>query len=73
MSTVKLRGSEYLLGADEPERSRLLLQAEIHRIVEAGVLTADRLDEQQAQLARHLARADTFVIHPLLFQAWARR
>lgn len=27
MSTVKLRGSEYLLGADGPERSRLLLQA----------------------------------------------
>lgn len=43
------------------------------RIVEAGVLTADRLDELQAQLARHLARPDTFVIHPLLFQAWARR
>ena len=43
------------------------------RILQAGILTADRLDGLQAQLARHLARPETFVIHPLLFQVSARR
>jgi hypothetical protein len=31
MTTVTSGASEYLLDADEPERSRLLLQSEIHR------------------------------------------
>jgi len=37
------------------------------------LLTEDRLDHLTAQLAEHLARPGTFVIHPLFFQAWARR
>lgn len=43
------------------------------RILEAGLLTADRLEGLEAELEQHLARPETFVIHPLFFQAWARR
>ena len=43
------------------------------RILEAGLLTADRLEGLEAELEQHLARPETFVIHALFFQAWARR
>jgi ubiquinone/menaquinone biosynthesis C-methylase UbiE len=41
-------------------------------IVTGGLIDADRLDGLIAQARRHLSKPDTYVIHPLFFQAWAR-
>ena len=62
-------------GPGHPYQTLLLYFTELLRehILEAGLLTVDRLDGLEAELERHLARPDTFVIHPLFFQAWARR
>ena len=43
------------------------------RIIQSAILSEARLDRLVAEVEQHLARPDTFVIHPLFFQAWGRR
>jgi SAM-dependent methyltransferase len=43
------------------------------RIVQSAILSQARLDRLVAEVEQHLGRPDTFVIHPLFFQAWGRR
>ena len=75
LADVSLDVHAFHWGPGHPYQTLLLYFTAIlrERILQAGILTADRLDGLQAQLARHLARPETFVIHPLLFQVWARR
>jgi SAM-dependent methyltransferase len=65
----------YHWGPGHPYQTLLLHFTGIlrERILKAGLLTADRLEGLEAELERHLARPETFVIHALFFQAWARR
>ena len=65
----------YHWGPGHPHRTLLLYFTGLlrERILEAGLLTADRLDGLEAELEQHLARPETFVIHPPFFQVWARR
>lgn len=65
----------YHWGPGHPYQTLLLYFTGLLRapILQAGLLTADRLDGLEAELEQHLARPETFVIHPLFFQAWARR
>jgi len=44
-----------------------------NRILDATGLSEQRLDQLIVELERHLAGPETLVIHPLLFQARARR
>lgn len=44
-----------------------------HRILEADLLAEGRLDRLSDDLRTHLGSPDTFVVHPLLFQAWGRK
>jgi ubiquinone/menaquinone biosynthesis C-methylase UbiE len=43
------------------------------RIVAGGFINAHRLDGLIAEAELHLAKSDTYVIHPLFFQAWGRK
>jgi ubiquinone/menaquinone biosynthesis C-methylase UbiE len=43
------------------------------RIVRGGLIDARRLDLLTAQAELHLSKPDTYVIHPLFFQAWGRK
>ena len=43
------------------------------RIVAGGFINAHRLDGLIAETELHLAKPDTYVIHPLFFQAWGRK
>ena len=43
------------------------------RIVTGGFLDERRLDWLIAEAKLHLTKPDTYVIHPLFFQAWARK
>ncbi|HEX5349371.1 MAG TPA: hypothetical protein VFW64_20070 [Pseudonocardiaceae bacterium] len=43
------------------------------RIISGGFLTAKQLHHLTAELHEHLAKPETFVIHCLFFQAWARK
>jgi ubiquinone/menaquinone biosynthesis C-methylase UbiE len=43
------------------------------RILEAGLLGESELDDLAGELERHLAKSDTFVTHPLFFQAWGKK
>ena len=43
------------------------------RIMDGGFIDARRLDVLIAQAELHLAKPDTYVIHPLFFQAWGRK
>jgi hypothetical protein len=65
----------YHWGPGHPYQTLLLYFTDLlrERILDAGLLTADRLEGLEAELAQHLAIPGTFVIHPLFFQAWARR
>ncbi|WP_158542885.1 methyltransferase domain-containing protein [Phytoactinopolyspora halophila] len=42
-------------------------------LMSLGMITAERLDRLTEELAEHLDHPDTFVIHPLLMQAWGRK
>jgi SAM-dependent methyltransferase len=65
----------YHWGPGHPYQTLLLYFTGLlrERILQAGLLTVDRLEGLEAELEQHLARPETFVIHPLFFQAWARR
>jgi ubiquinone/menaquinone biosynthesis C-methylase UbiE len=43
------------------------------RIVTGRFINAHRLDRLIAEAELHLAKPDTYVIHPLFFQAWGRK
>ena len=44
-----------------------------HRLLEAQLLDEERLDRLTDELRKHLNSPDTFVVHPILFQAWGRK
>ena len=44
-----------------------------HRLLEARLLDEERLDRLTDELREHLNSPDTFVVHPILFQAWGRK
>lgn len=43
------------------------------RILEQGLLADGELNELVEELEEHLTRTDTFVTHPLFFQAWGQK
>jgi ubiquinone/menaquinone biosynthesis C-methylase UbiE len=59
----------------DPGQLLLLRFIDIFRskIVEGGILDARQLARLAAELEEHLQEPGTFVMHPLLFQAWGRR
>jgi ubiquinone/menaquinone biosynthesis C-methylase UbiE len=65
----------YHWGAGHPYKTLLLHFTEVLRphIVEHRALSTKRLALLEAELAQHLAKPETFVIHPLFCQAWGRR
>lgn len=44
-----------------------------HRLLEAQLLDEERLDRLTDKLRKHLNSPDTFVVHPMLFQAWGHK
>jgi hypothetical protein len=72
---VELDAQAHVWRSGHPYQSLLLhfigvLRA---RIVDGAILSEDHLDRLVAEVEQHLANPDTFVIHPLFFQAWGRR
>jgi ubiquinone/menaquinone biosynthesis C-methylase UbiE len=59
----------------EPNQLLLLRFIDIFRdqIVDGGFLDAPGLARLAVELEEHLSRPETFVMHPLLFQAWGRK
>jgi hypothetical protein len=59
----------------QPNQMLLLRFVDIFRsqIVDGRFLAAARLDQLATELEEHLSAPGTFVIHPLLFQAWGRK
>ncbi|OKK22914.1 hypothetical protein AMK16_01675 [Streptomyces sp. CB00455] len=59
---------------DHPYQTLLVDRAELCRdaLVERGLTGHAELDRLTGELRDHLARPDTVVVHPILFQAWGR-
>ena len=70
---IEVRGHTWRPG--QPNQLLLLRFVDIFRsqIADGGFLDAPRLAQLATELEEHLSAPGTFVIHPLLFQAWGRK
>jgi hypothetical protein len=75
LTDISLDAHAHIWRSSDPYQRLLLTLITIFRdrIISGGFLTAEQLIHLTAELHEHLAQPQTFVIHCLFFQAWARK